>query len=552
MARVVTVQDKKLQQLLAAGQAAGGGGGGVSKAALLKHAAGLVGLMERFSLLHSIDDSTAIVPPLLPQASPATGVALLYEECGRTPSGRSWRWWHAQYAYSYLPDALLCRALCRLFFLAHVEVLEAWRFGAVLRRNGHIACLMQGDALSGPAVGGRNTLLVTVCGARPDVLGILVSAKVKELLAEAFTGVQLQDIYYGCASCVSAAQMQPGLVSVRRCAKAATVRCEACDAELHAEVMALRDDQAQALLAPEPGTEQPAAAVVANGSVLLRLLELVSEQQDVLTTLSAQAALDSRMVGMQGALGGQLRDLTAGQAEAQADVVQRVLALHKGVALLDAKPMPALHVLLPEPAARRAWWKVDVKGLVKARFRLHLLCEHPDGPHLTDHEGYEIERPKQWLRKYVPAVRIISHTVGLLLGAGVKAHTTGAHDGGLGKLGAMVDEHVLNEPLEAFKNMNLLLDELEAGQEGAGVKGGKAAGMPPSAPPPGTTADWHAKHAVEFEGCQEARREIQLLIKKQDPNCRYGDLQKVAALSGDILWLCKRHAECHAGAFKIN
>ncbi|PNH12101.1 hypothetical protein TSOC_000973, partial [Tetrabaena socialis] len=357
------------------------------------------------------------------------------------------------------------------------------------------------------------------------------------------------------------------------------VVCEVCDREVDVEGFALRDDQAQQLVGSEmaaarAGGEGQAAS--ADGAAMLRMMEaMMGEQKEALASLSAQvggvqgaivskmdgvqAALDSRLQGVQGALGGQLSEMAAAAAESQADVVRRVLALHKGVAGLDAKPMPTLHVILPEPSSERAWCGRarggDVKGLVKARFRLHLLCEHTGGPHMTNHDGYEIERPKQFLRKYAPGLRVLSHAAGLLLGSGVRALTGGATDDGLGRLGQMVDQHVLDEPLTAFEKMNKLLDKLQLeGDDEVGVKGAAKRPLPPPPPPPtGSSAaeEWQVKHQMEFEGCQEARREIQLLIQRQDPMCRYGNLQKVAALSGDVLWLCKDHTACHAGAFKL-
>ncbi|PNH02307.1 putative serine/threonine-protein kinase [Tetrabaena socialis] len=631
MAQVVTVDGLKKDKLLLGS----GEDGRVSKAALVKlmeafsprHAAGLINLLERFSLLHSIDSDTVLVPPLLLRASSAEGVKRLHKESGLAANGTGWRWWHAQYAYSYVPEALLCRAMCRLFALPSVEVLEAWRFGAVLRRNGHLACIAQGPV-------GHNAVAVTVCGTRPDVLGALISSKLSELLAEAFVGVQLEDIHYGCSSCVQSGKKRPGLINTRAPLRRAlklgtkviTPTCEVCDEYVDVEELARRDDQAQQLMralvkevaaaqaqqqlrgfveahaadeaqqllralvkaATADEMQQPMRKLVeagdvdeaqqlmsdlvkadaaarmgqgtaaAYGALMPMLVEIrgkLDKQEASMASLSVQvgSVLISKMDGVKllslniGANLQAVLDMhVAADAEAHADVVRRVLALHKGVSMLDAKRMPTLHVILPEPS-KTAWW--DVKGLVEARFRLHLLCEHPGGPHMTDHGGYVIERTKPFLRKHARGLSILSHAAGLLLGAGVRAMTGGASDGGLKWLGQFVDEHVLAEPMQAFTRLNELFDKLQLEEDEQQLR-------PLVAPPAGgaaagSTMAWQAKHKVEFEGCQEAQREIQVLIQQKDPMRTYGNLQKVSALSGDVLWLCKEHAACHPGAFNL-
>lgn len=103
-----------------------------------------------------------------------------------TTAGTTWLVWHAEYVYNYAPDSLLCRMLCRLFALRATEVLEAWRFGAVIRRNGHVCYVSRAHGAQA-----RNQVVVTVCGAEPQVLGALVSSKLKELIEDAFAGIEV-------------------------------------------------------------------------------------------------------------------------------------------------------------------------------------------------------------------------------------------------------------------------------------------------------------------------------------------------------------------------
>ncbi|KXZ49764.1 hypothetical protein GPECTOR_19g215 [Gonium pectorale] len=584
MAHVITMNDAKLR-LLEAGEGGGGtaahGRGGctgrVAKRALLRlledvspsRAEGLLALLENFSMMHSIDGDTALVPPLLPDASSARGAGLLYEEAAQSPDRSRWRWWSAHYEYSYLPDALLCRLLCRVLALPNLEVLEAWRFGAVTRRNGHLAMVSQGTVRGVD----RHVVSVLVCGPRPENLGCLVSAKLRDLLAEAFPGVKLEDIRYGCPHCAQTRQRQPGFFKARllqrKAANRETVTCEACDGDgLDLSDCLDKDDQAAPWRPERPPPPPPPSTTTTSDSAAATAAAAAAAAAALPPAgwHSQQEALMDRMLALMGRMSAQLsadsatrraeysdlRALAGARAEGEEELVRRVTAVARLVAGTDSKPLPSLHVVLPMPSGERPWW--DRKGLLKARFRLHLLCEHPGGPHLTDHGGYEIERPSEWLRRYAPGVRLATHALGLLLGAGVRALTSGATDMGLGRLGALVDEHVLNEPLEAFGRLNGLLSSLQQGEQAQAQQGGggadeeedkAAAGAGGPSGGSAGVASWQAQHQVDLTNSQEARREIEALVRRQDPLGNYGNLQKVKTRAGDVLWLCKCHALEH-------
>ncbi|KXZ48565.1 hypothetical protein GPECTOR_26g468 [Gonium pectorale] len=613
MAHVITMNDAKLKKMEehSASDSSGGamssskhGGstGRVAKSALLQlmeevsptRAEGLLALLENFNMMHSIDEVTALVPPMMPDVSSAHGATLLYEEASKSPDAPRFRWWSAHYEYSYVPDALMCRVLCRVFALPNLEILEAWRFGAVMRRNSHLAMILQGTMRGVD----RNVVSVVVCGPKPENLGCLVSAKLKDLLAEAFKGVKLEDIRYSCPHCVQARQRQPCVFKAKFLQKKANanekVTCEVCEAEdLDLADRLDKDDQAtpwRPKRARVPATGAAATAARKASGVFpaatddatgLTVTTAVTQQQgmmvhmvDMLGQIAAKLNADSTA---RQAEYKDLRALAGARAEGEEDLIRRITAVAKLVAGTDSKPLPTLHVVLPMPSADQPWW--DRKGLLKARFRLHLLCEHPGGPHLTDHEGYEIERPAEWLRRYAPGVRLLTHSLGLLLGTGVKALTSGGSDMGLGRLGELVDAHVLNEPLEAFTKLNDLLSSLqqedkrgrEKGQEGGGkgmgmteegeegIKkdpkgkatggGGKGGGPPPAsangAAASGSTAAWQALHQLDFTNSQEARREIEALVRHKDSTGNYGNLQKIKTRAGDVVWLCKCHSEEH-------
>ncbi|KXZ42701.1 hypothetical protein GPECTOR_123g473 [Gonium pectorale] len=216
------------------------------------------------------------------------------------------------------------------------------------------------------------------------------------------------------------------------------------------------------------------------------------------------------------------------QNDSHAYLARSLMNLYKLVHMLDEKKVPVLHVVLPEPPREnlsfRERWSID--GLLKQRFRLHLLCEWPGGePHLTDHEGYKIKRPREWLTRNRAVLKVAMRLVEGMLRAGVMTLTKGISDGGLSGIGELVDKHVLDNPLQAFSTLNELLDKLQADPSGG------------------------APQQVDMAACQSARREIVKLIEKVDGEANvYGKLQKVVGPPHGVMWLCK----CHADLFKAD
>ncbi|KXZ51173.1 hypothetical protein GPECTOR_13g660 [Gonium pectorale] len=231
MSNVITVNGAKLRVMMKPEDDPAGCNdlGRVAKSGLLqllaeaspKHAEGLLALLENFSMMHSIDKNTALVPPLLPDMSAARSMQIIFEAAAQSTNVLGWRCWAADYEYSYVPDALLCRLLCRVFALPDLEVLEAWRFGAVMRRNGHLVMIAEIRGVD------RKRVRVWVFGPKPENLGCLVSTKLRDLLAEAFPGVKLEDISYGCPHCILSHQkQQPGVFKAKVLQKKAAKREE--------------------------------------------------------------------------------------------------------------------------------------------------------------------------------------------------------------------------------------------------------------------------------------------------------------------------------------
>ncbi|GFR50974.1 hypothetical protein Agub_g13298 [Astrephomene gubernaculifera] len=250
-------------------------------------------------------------------------------------------------------------------------------------------------------------------------------------------------------------------------------------------------------------------------------------------------------------------------AEAMAkDIKKELNVVAKFIAQIDMNPMPAWHIIIPaenpEDPKRLAWLWWHTQRIGKEKYRLHLLCEHHDMPHLTDHPGYELQRPREFLRKYEPVLRVgvkvlsMSITMALSRGGQELANVLG-----------WLADHYLDNKMNPYKKVNVLLDELRKAHRGSGSGGKRNGGLPIEkrlAMDPQQEEEQEGQqqqlqhlspsellgmHQLQLEGCQEARREIWSVLQEHDPTMEYGNLQKVYTVSGDVLWLCKHHVKSY-------
>ncbi|KXZ41482.1 hypothetical protein GPECTOR_441g324 [Gonium pectorale] len=186
MAKIVTTNEDRVREL-------GLNQGRTSMEALKKvveseclpstdKAPGLVRLMQHCGLVYAAAGGAAFVPPMLPDRMKqplATLRGTLVEMSSESlPEHR--RWWSAQYQYGRLPDNRLSRLLCRLLLLMpDAEVLDVWRFGALLRRPQRAVLAL---TCSRPEMAAVYTLHVAVCSPAPELLGARVSAVLGEEL----------------------------------------------------------------------------------------------------------------------------------------------------------------------------------------------------------------------------------------------------------------------------------------------------------------------------------------------------------------------------------
>ncbi|KXZ44157.1 hypothetical protein GPECTOR_72g604 [Gonium pectorale] len=118
------------------------------------HADELVRILEAYGLLYDLGDSErAIIPPTLPTLKADDIEKFLWEESPGTDQSPL-RWWGAKYTFEkHLPDALLCRLLCRLLSLPELRDMELecmWRFGVFLQQGAQrIVVAYDPDQLAG-------------------------------------------------------------------------------------------------------------------------------------------------------------------------------------------------------------------------------------------------------------------------------------------------------------------------------------------------------------------------------------------------------------------
>ncbi|KXZ44533.1 hypothetical protein GPECTOR_66g261 [Gonium pectorale] len=129
----VVTRDKDKQQLLQLLE------GPAMEARCPGNANELVRILEVYGLLYDLGDGErAIIPPTLPTLE-ADYIEKFLQEESPGPDQPSPKWWSAKYTFNkHLPDALLCRLLCRLLSLPELHGMELGRmrrFGVFLKQG---------------------------------------------------------------------------------------------------------------------------------------------------------------------------------------------------------------------------------------------------------------------------------------------------------------------------------------------------------------------------------------------------------------------------------
>ncbi|KXZ41028.1 hypothetical protein GPECTOR_954g216 [Gonium pectorale] len=406
------------------------------------------------------------------------------------------RWWAAQYQYGRLPDNRLSRLLCRLLLLLpNSEVLDVWRFGALLQRPQRavlaLTCTRPKAAVY--------TLHVAVCAPAPELLGARVSA----VLGEELGG--MEDMLPDCGQCEARLPLAPFIRALRL------------------------DEQA----APwSPGQQQGAS----DGGRRLRHLQSGIELLADWLAAAAGGQGQQRQGGPPDAAGGgepplpELGELEL--QEARRELVRRVVAVHRLVSTPERRGhLPLLVALLPPPPPPAPTCGDDGPGGAGSSgapppLRLHPVCEHPDGPHLVEgHPGYDIpplddDPGASWLRTHARGLRPLMRAMEVMW------------------------RHGPQEAQGQAANLQALIKRLEQEESEAHL----SSCQPGSSPLPEGGGDKPGE-LDEYVSCQEARSSIEKLLeegeRKADGSRSQGPLTRSVSRSGAVMWLCPCHVDEH-------
>ena len=186
------------------------------------------------------------------------------------------------------------------------------------------------------------------------------------------------------------------------------------------------------------------------------------------------------------------------------------LAILMQMGLDEARNGPRLFSLTPADTGFR-----DNPSWVTQKFQLTLWCEHSRKPlpalwEDTSRGIYKLERPREWVVKYGPALRTVTKTLGAILP--VVAATT-----------------KIAIPDDTYKGIEKGLDFGKA-LFGAALKGGGAL-----ADVSGDDIISDAEHGEAIQEQNAMLRELHALLKERDPG--FGGLARVQNKRREFLWV---------------
>ena len=154
------------------------------------------------------------------------------------------------------------------------------------------------------------------------------------------------------------------------------------------------------------------------------------------------------------------------------------------------------------------------RGSTEERYQLTLWCGHPGYEHAWNDATYDLDPPKDWYIKIAPYARLVFRM--LQLAAPVAA----AIDIAALPAANQDDAKVRLEVMQAIID-NLPTDAVElTDREFVGREGGPGKLTP-------------------AEG--QALRAVRQIIFENDPLHAFGDMRRVQAPSGELLWVCPIH-----------
>ncbi|KAG0059741.1 hypothetical protein BGZ89_000158 [Linnemannia elongata] len=217
-----------------------------------------------------------------------------------------------------------------------------------------------------------------------------------------------------------------------------------------------------------------------------------------------------------------------------ADLQGRVKALLTATYELHEYPIPRLFIILPRDPS--AW---DPVSILRNQFRLYFLCECgeqtkvlggnnttvPLHIHLAKHEGYDIQRPKEFFQKYgrymLTLLEWIQSGV-TIAGYAVPVLSAVSNSGAIDLLKKSLDTvspSAVNQSIEYLQKLSS--DEFE-GQDLADGK---------------QSDSLHGQEALEGADL----RHLEAFLKSKDEHRALGNLYRTITHEGHVKWVCINH-----------
>ncbi len=415
----------------------------------------LLRLMERFDLSVTIPDAAtphSFIPLLMPSTPPNFN-----EQRTRRHTGDMTRL-RFIYRFEFLPPDLMSWFIVRTY---RYTTEQHWREGVILRYADHEARVELHPT--------PKEIHLTVWGSRPENFFNILDDTLEAIL-QRFENLKLQR-FVPCPCQENCRTIYGYDRLVKRLERGkSTVECDATG----------EDVSLQRLLY---GVHSSTDALVVSDTHQLQheIRSLGRGQQAVLQQLE------------------QLAELTARQFARQWNVTMQSL---------DAD-CPNLFIMLKDvpPGRRRSRLaqQLDPRNWASERYRLHLLCQNPQCPHIVrDDEGYVLQQPRDWWHKVSPWM---SHMLTVLTLIPSMAGVAGMTEEAVEQLEIGI---ATIEQLQGFTDAPSLSPSDMANMAQAGVTG-------------------------------PALRALHQYLNQTDPSQHWAGLHKIITDDGNILWLCDEH-----------
>ena len=172
---------------------------------------------------------------------------------------------------------------------------------------------------------------------------------------------------------------------------------------------------------------------------------------------------------------------------------------------------PNIFFLSISPTSK--WKRLNPKNWVSQEYMLHLICQHPSGPHPVG-EGYSLREAEDWWLAVSPWLNRVVNLLKVALPVG-KA------------FGDIYDA----TGIEQIKKQIALMEEINTRIP----KLGKLDSLSEAA------SDPHLHHDQQVTGA--ALRALYQFLVQADASRTWGGLSKVVTPDGNILWLCEKHRQ---------